>query len=363
MEVMVPGRGANEETFSQLGYLLSGDDELTERLVRLAVVQVCRAGPRGSPPVETLVREWLEDPGDGYRADTDVPIRQALGALPPPQRAAVVLRHWSGLPEAEVARIVGCSEADVASLGEWPRDALRTLAADAPPVVVPADEVAQVVRDQRRHRLRSVTVAAVVLTAAGVLATTLSVGSPASAPEAEVAPTPWTSARAVPVAPDMGAVVIDDQARELTAQLADAVDEVLPELANVRAGPSGPLTGFTERAPLEFYTRARSQETYLAQAIFDADGESALLLLEVRRLTAVSGWSPCPRRGQECAFREYPDQTRADVVGYVEAGSRNVVRSLTSLRPDGTFVHVTVYGVELPLSVTELFQFAQVFSF
>lgn len=361
---MVPGRGANEETFSQLGYLLSGDDELTERLVRLAAVEVCRAGPRGSP-VEILAREWLEDPGDGYQDDPDIPLRQALAALPPPQRAAVVLRHWSGLPEEEVARIVGCSAQDVASLGEWPADALRSLAARAPSVVVPPEEVEQVVRAQRRQRWRSVGGATLVLVVAGVLATTLSVGSPESAPEAEVtAPPGWTEVRTVPLAPDMGAVVVDDQARKLTAQLADAVDEVLPELANVRAGPSGPLTGFTERTPLEFYTRARSQPpgTYFAQAIFDADGESALLLVEVRRLLAASAWQPCPKRGQECAYREYADKTRADVVGYVDAGSANVVRALTSLRPDGTFVHVTVYGVEPPLSVEELFGFARVFS-
>lgn len=40
---------------------------------------------------------------------------RALVALPKRQRAAVVLRYWADLPEAEVAQIMGCSVGNVRS--------------------------------------------------------------------------------------------------------------------------------------------------------------------------------------------------------------------------------------------------------
>ena len=371
----MPGRGANQEKFtlfveqsadglSRLGYLLSGDHERTERLVRSTVVRVYREWPRGSPE-EILVREWLDDPGEDYVG--------GLGALPPRQRAAVVLRYWSRLPAAEVARILDCAEAEVAELDEWPEYALRAVAADARPVAVSADEAAEAALAQRRQRWRSVAVAAVVLVVAGVFATMISVGAPESAPEAEVvAPPSWTGVPTGQLAPDMGAVVVDDQARKLTAQLAGAMDRVLPEVTNVRSGPSGPRTGYTERPPLEFYTRVRSQPpgTYFAQAIVDAHGESAFLLLEVRREPEPEApeQASCREFERDCRSRAFPDRTRADVVGYLDPASQNIVRTLNSLRPDGTSVQVTVFGVEREsgapsIGVAELFRFAQVFTF
>lgn len=369
----MPGRGANQQNFhlfverstdglSRLGYLLSGDHERTARLVRSTVVRMYRAWPRGSP-VEMLVREWLDDPGEGHVG--------GLGELPPRQRAAVVLRCWSGLPAAEVAGILEWPESEMAELDEWPPDALRAMAADAPRVTVSAEEVVEVALAQRRQRWRSVAVAAVVLVVAGVFAATISVGAPESAPEAELPP-PWTGVPTASLAPDMGAVVVDDQARKLTAQLADAMDQVLPDVTNVRAGPSGPRTGYTVRPPLEFYTRARSQPpgTYFAQAIVDAHGESAFLLLEVRQepVPVEPGQASCRELGRDCRSREFEDRTRADVVAYLDPASQNVVRSLKSLRPDGTYVQVTVYGAERStgapaIGVAELFRFAQVFTF
>ncbi len=38
---------------------------------------------------------------------------RALYLLPPQQRAAVVLRHWEQLSEAEAAEVLGCSEGTV----------------------------------------------------------------------------------------------------------------------------------------------------------------------------------------------------------------------------------------------------------
>ncbi|SBT50435.1 SigE family RNA polymerase sigma factor [Micromonospora auratinigra] len=56
-----------------------------------------RAGPDGTPDHDALV------------------LRRALLALPPRQRAVVVLRHYEDLPEREVARVLGCSLGTVKS--------------------------------------------------------------------------------------------------------------------------------------------------------------------------------------------------------------------------------------------------------
>lgn len=57
--------------------------------------------------------------GDAARAFQDVDVRSelidALGTLPPRQRAVLVLRYFEDLPEAEVARVLGCSVGTVKS--------------------------------------------------------------------------------------------------------------------------------------------------------------------------------------------------------------------------------------------------------
>lgn len=66
------------------------------------------------------------DPGDPYeRADTADQLRAALAALPPRQRAAVVLRHWVGLEVAEVAALLDCSAGTVRSQTARGLDKLR----------------------------------------------------------------------------------------------------------------------------------------------------------------------------------------------------------------------------------------------
>lgn len=333
---MEPAQRADEELLSQLGYLLSGDHERTARLVH-AAVELARSSP-DMAPLELLTREWLDDPGEVYGRD-DLP---ELAVLPPRRRAAVVLRHWAGLPSAEVARILQWPQAVVDEPGEWSAEALRSVAEEATGV-------------RRRRRLRAAGIAVGVLVVAGVFATMLSVGSPEPALEAEVSRPAWTpprDGRVVTLPPGSGAVVVDERARTLTEQLAEAFDRELPQVTNVRAGPSGPLTGYTVRPPLEFYTRAETHppQTYFAQAIVDAHGEGVLVLVEVRHLVGdgLREWVACsPELEEDCEYREYPDRTRADVRESVDPGSRDVVRRLTSLRPDGTFARVTAYGSSL----------------
>jgi len=58
-------------------------------------------GPAGGDPASLVARR-------------DELIR-ALAALPPRQRAVLVLRYWEDMPEAEVARVLGCSVGTVKS--------------------------------------------------------------------------------------------------------------------------------------------------------------------------------------------------------------------------------------------------------
>lgn len=333
----MPAQGGGEPDVYQLGYLLGGDRERAARLV--AAVD--------PPTVESLVRAWLAEPDADY-GPGGLP---ALGALAPRRRAAVVLRHWAGLPAVEVARILDRTPEEVDEPGEWSAQELGAAAAAG---------------THRRRGLRAAVAAVGVLAVAAVLATVLGVGSPDQTPEAEAtAPPSWVpgvdQGLAAPT-PGVGAVVIDARARRLTDQLARAVEHELPELARAGTGPSGPLTGYTERPPLEFYTRAETTPpgAYFAQAVLDARGEAALLLLEVWRAERAH-WVPrCHGFERDCAYREFPDRTRAEVEEFVEPTSGGHGRRVTALRPDGTFTRVTAYGPVLGLA--EMFRFASIFS-
>lgn len=65
------------------------------------------------------------DPAEAY-ADAD-PVRTALQQLSPRQRAVLTLRFYNDLPQAQIADILGCSRASVATHTTRGLDALRTL--------------------------------------------------------------------------------------------------------------------------------------------------------------------------------------------------------------------------------------------
>jgi RNA polymerase sigma-70 factor (sigma-E family) len=79
---------------------------------------------------ERRARARLEArPVDHAALDTGGPeramVRDAVAALPPRQRTAVVLRYFSGLSVAETATAMGCAEGTVKSLTAKAVDALR----------------------------------------------------------------------------------------------------------------------------------------------------------------------------------------------------------------------------------------------
>jgi len=100
-----------------------------ERYVRRVLVTVAADERRRSHHRRELPSQSLPDGPDldePYgQVDTRERLRAALAALPPRQRAAVVLRHWVGLEPAEVAELLGCSAATVRSQTMRGLDKLR----------------------------------------------------------------------------------------------------------------------------------------------------------------------------------------------------------------------------------------------
>jgi RNA polymerase sigma-70 factor (sigma-E family) len=71
-----------------------------------------RARWRREAPVEAIPDRAIEVDDQDRHALAET-VRQALGALPARQRAALVLRFYEDLPEAQVADLLGCSVGSV----------------------------------------------------------------------------------------------------------------------------------------------------------------------------------------------------------------------------------------------------------
>ncbi len=79
-------------------------------------------------------RDGIEPDRSGQVDQRDELVRLLL-RLPPGQRAAVVLRYWEGMSEAEAAEVLGCSASTVSSSAARGLRRLRELA-DSPPAAV-----------------------------------------------------------------------------------------------------------------------------------------------------------------------------------------------------------------------------------
>ncbi|WP_291416511.1 RNA polymerase sigma factor [Actinophytocola sp.] len=380
---MVPADEA--PALARTAYLLTGDQNHADWLTRAYLDR------------DTLVAAWLADPGQGYEPDPSPRtgaelaaelLRRALGELLPRQRAAVVLRYWAGLSVEEAAAALGCLEQAVVAEttvaleqmetdGERLAAELAALAAGARPSPVDPAEP----ETGQRQRMRAVGVAVVVLVAAGVFAAMLGVGEPTSAPRVDSdewspPPTVWTVPLFPPGLPTVEppedtVAVIDERSRRLTEQLLDALPTVLPGVADLRPGPVGPQIVNLPRPALEFYTGVTLEPgSYLAQASYGTPPDTTVVVIEVqfRDPDADPRYSPCPEFELDCTFSMLPDGTSADVNMYTDPGSGRMIHSLTSLRPDGTFLHVTVFNLERSpfppeIGVAELLRFADVFTY
>jgi RNA polymerase sigma-70 factor (sigma-E family) len=151
----LPSRSDDDERFhvfaargtaslTRLAYLLSGDQHLANDLVQTCLIRLYQSWPRvrdkdaaDAYARKVLLRCWLNErrrpwrrseSRDGVVPDEPAPpvdpagsmhhrevLRVALAQLPPRQRAAVVLRHWSQLTVTETAAVMRCSEGNVKS--------------------------------------------------------------------------------------------------------------------------------------------------------------------------------------------------------------------------------------------------------
>ncbi|NUT35704.1 MAG: SigE family RNA polymerase sigma factor [Hamadaea sp.] len=127
---------ARAAALRRLGYGLCGDWHLAEDLVQQTFLQLYKHWRRIEPSTvdayarrtlvnaylshrrarkrETVVADVPERPADPTPG-VDVDIRRALDALPPRQRALVVLRHLEDISVAEAADILGIAEGTVKS--------------------------------------------------------------------------------------------------------------------------------------------------------------------------------------------------------------------------------------------------------
>ena len=133
--------GARSAALHRAAYLMVGDVELARDLVQEALTKTYVAWPRLRDPgnaeaytrkaiTTTAIswfrrRSWSERPTDrmpergvGGHADgvsLHETLWQALGTLPPRQRAAIVLRYYEDLTEAQTAEAMGCAVGTVKS--------------------------------------------------------------------------------------------------------------------------------------------------------------------------------------------------------------------------------------------------------
>ena len=144
---------ANSTVLRRSAYLLCGDWHLAEDLTQAALIKMHRAWPRVtrtdrpmSYARKTLLRCWIDEQRRPWRRverrDGQVPdgadigadpalvaqqgdlraeLFRVLSAVPPRQRAVLVLRFYESLSVAETAEVLGCSEGHCQEPGRsWP---------------------------------------------------------------------------------------------------------------------------------------------------------------------------------------------------------------------------------------------------
>ncbi|GGL97448.1 SigE family RNA polymerase sigma factor [Nakamurella endophytica] len=99
------------------------DAYVRRMLVRTYLDQQRRRSSGERPAAGPLPEALAPDPAVGVVQRDE--FRRALGALTPMQRAVLVLRHVEGLPDDEIAGVLGCTAATVRTHASRGRDRFR----------------------------------------------------------------------------------------------------------------------------------------------------------------------------------------------------------------------------------------------
>lgn len=97
--------------------------------VNAAIAQHRKAHRRRETTVEVLPDRPTPSPGDPLERDG---VLVAVRALPPRQRAVVVLRYYEDLSERQIAELLGCRPGTVKSQASAALATLRSLLTDVP---------------------------------------------------------------------------------------------------------------------------------------------------------------------------------------------------------------------------------------
>ena len=167
----------------RFGHVLTGSPHEAEDLVQEALGKTMRRWSRSRPDdpvayvrrvmVNTHLTKWrrwgsrvrLGDVPEVAADDTSLQrshdrdlLRRALAALPPRQRAVLVLRYLEDMPDSEIAALLGCQQATVRSQAARGLAALRPLLARAGPAEpgsAPAGQAQSALADSGRGLARS----------------------------------------------------------------------------------------------------------------------------------------------------------------------------------------------------------------
>lgn len=318
-------------------YLLCGDWHRAEDIVQTALTKLYVAWSRvrrdslDAYARKVLVRTAIDESRRGFFQrersvdavperpavdhSTDLDLKLALDALPPGQRAVVVLRYWEDLSITETARILGRTEGTVKSQAAKGLAALRDLLVDEPESRIYASDVIRKGKTKLTRRRTAIASALVFvllagLGTAGYLAMprpTFSSGTPASD-------------------------ATDDRNAELTRVLRDA--GVIPAGVSVQDVPEIPVRA------LEFFER--NQRRWAVALLKDSNGTSALAISLYRAPSADVG--KCA--SSEVATCEIGELNGAKIRSSV-LGVRDGVHAfeVQAYRPDGTYLTISSINV------------------
>lgn len=171
-------------------YLLCGDWHRAEDIVQTALIKLYVAWSRvrkdsvDAYARKVLVRTAIDESRRGFFQrersvdvvpepavtddSADFDLRQALDALPPGQRAVVVLRYWEDLSITETARILGRTEGTVKSQAAKGLAALRELLEDEPKLRIYRSEVIRKGKTKLARRRTAIATAMAFVVMAGL---------------------------------------------------------------------------------------------------------------------------------------------------------------------------------------------------